>query len=45
MPLKLIYNYSDKIKILSNNAFYYPLWYSMNEILFDNNIDIKEYKK
>ena len=45
MPLKLAYNYSDKIKILSNNAFYYPLWYSINEILFDNNIDINEYKK
>ena len=33
------------MKILNSNNFFYPLWYSMNDILFNKNIDIKEYKK
>ena len=45
MPLKLSYKYSNKIKILDNNAFYNPLWYNINEILFNKDINIDEYKK
>ena len=45
IPLKLSYKYSNKIKILDNNAFYNPLWYNINEILFNKEINIDEYKK
>lgn len=45
MPLKLSYKYSNKIKILENNAFYNPLWYNINEILFNKNFKLDEYKK
>ena len=45
MPLKLAYKYSNKIKILDNNVFYNPLWYDIDKILFNDDIDIKQYKK
>lgn len=45
MPLKLSYKYANKIKILSNNNFYYPLWYDIDKILFKENINIDQYKK
>jgi len=45
MPLKLAYKYQNKITILDNNKFYNPLWYDINDILFNENIDLKEYKK
>lgn len=45
MPLKLAYKYNDKIKILDNDSFYNPLWYNINEILFNEEININEYKK
>lgn len=45
MPLKLSYKYINKIKILSNNNFYYPLWYDIDTILFNKNINIDQYKK
>jgi len=53
MPLHLVYKYVNQnqnqnqnhIKILNSNNFFYPLWYSINDILFNTNIDIKEYKK
>ena len=45
MPLKLAYKYTNKIKILDNNVFYNPLWYDIHDILFNENININEYKK
>ena len=45
MPLKLAYKYSNKIKILDNNIFYNPLWYDIKDILFNENIDLDQYKK
>lgn len=45
MPLKLAYKYTNKIKILDNNVFYNPLWYNIHDILFNEKININEYKK
>jgi mannosyltransferase OCH1-like enzyme len=45
MPYELSKKYSSEIKILNSNAFFYPLWYEINEILFSENIKIDEYKK
>ena len=45
MPLKLAYKYKNKIKILDNNVFYNPLWYNIHDILFNEKINIDEYKK
>ena len=45
MPLKLAYKYTNKIKILDNNVFYNPLWYNIHDILFNEKINIDEYKK
>ena len=45
MPYELSKKYSNEIKILNSNTFFYPLWYEINEILFSENIKIDEYKK
>ena len=45
MPLELSKIYSDTIKILNSNSFFYPLWYTIDDIIFNENIDINEYKK
>ena len=45
MPYELSKIYSNEIKILNSNAFFYPLWYEINDILFNENIKIDEYKK
>ena len=45
MPYELSKTYSNEIKILNSNAFFYPLWYEINDILFNENIKIDEYKK
>jgi mannosyltransferase OCH1-like enzyme len=45
MPYELSKTYSNEIKILNSNSFFYPLWYEINEILFSENIKIDEYKK
>lgn len=45
MPLELSKNYSDTIKVLNSNSFFYPLWYTIGDIIFNENIDINEYKK
>lgn len=44
-PLELSGIYPTEIKILSSNAFFYPLWYKINDILFNDKININEYKK
>jgi GT2 family glycosyltransferase/mannosyltransferase OCH1-like enzyme len=43
-PLTLSNIYSEHIKILDYNKFFYPLWYDINNILFNNNFNIEEYK-
>lgn len=45
MPYELSKIHGNEIKILSCNAFFYPLWYDINEILFKEKIQIEEYKK
>lgn len=45
IPLELSKIYSKDIKILSSEAFFYPLWYDINSILFDEKYNIDEYKK
>ena len=45
MPLKLSYKYNNKIKILNNNKFYNPLWYNIHDIIFNEKLNINEYKK
>ena len=42
MPLELSKKYSQHIKILDKNAFFYPLWHDINNILFNNDILIKQ---
>ncbi len=45
MPYELSkYNMSD-IKIINSNAFFYPLWNNIEEILFTEKYDREEYKK
>ena len=44
-PLELSKIYKNDIKILNSNVFFYPLWYNINEILFNENIDIEYYRK
>ena len=44
-PLELSKKYPELIKILDSNSFFYPLWYTIENILFNNNYDIQEYKK
>jgi mannosyltransferase OCH1-like enzyme/GT2 family glycosyltransferase len=45
IPLELSREYSKYIKILNSKSFFYPLWYDINTILFDEKISIEEYKK
>ena len=45
MPLRLSKEYPEHIKILGTNSFFYPLWYDIKNILFNENIDLNEYKK
>jgi GT2 family glycosyltransferase len=44
-PLELSKIYPDLIKILDHSSFFYPLWYTIHDILFNNNYNIEEYKK
>ena len=43
-PFELSKIYSKDIKILSSKAFFYPLWYDINDILFNSNYSIDNYK-
>jgi len=43
-PLLLSNIYYDDIKILEYNSFFYPLWYDINNILFNNSFKIEDYK-
>jgi len=43
-PYELSKLYSKDIKILSSKAFFYPLWYDINDILFNTNYSIDNYK-
>ncbi len=45
MPYELSKIHGNEIKILNSNAFFYPLWYDINNVLFNENINIDEYKK
>lgn len=44
-PLELSKEYCLHIKILSSNSLFYPLWYDINEILFNEEYNKEEYKK
>jgi len=44
MPLKLAHQYPELITILEPDAFYNPLWYNINEYLFNQNYLIDNYK-
>jgi hypothetical protein len=44
MPLELSKTNIKDIKILSHNSFFYPLWYNIEEILFNENYNIDQYK-
>ena len=44
-PLELSKIYSKYIKILSCNSFFYPLWYDMKNVLFNEEYNIENYKK
>ena len=44
MPLKLAYQYPNEVKVLENNSFYNPLWNNIHDILFNQNINMDEYK-
>ena len=44
-PLKLAYNYKDEIILMENNTFYNPLWHNIDEILFNEDYKLNEYKK
>lgn len=43
-PLELSKIYENEIKILNSNSFFYPLWTNINDIIFNENINIDEYK-
>lgn len=43
-PLELSKIYPNEITILPHNNFFYPLWYSINTVLFSDNFDILQYK-
>ena len=45
IPLKLAYYNSDLVTVLESNCFYNPLWYNINNYLFNNKINIDNYKK
>lgn len=44
-PLHLSKEYNNEITVLKHNAFFYPLWYTINDILFNEKYDLEEYKK
>ena len=44
LPLTISKLYPEDITILKPEAFFYPLWNPMPKILFNENIDIEEYK-
>jgi len=44
-PLEMAFLYPNECKIVDYNSFYYPLWYSIHDILFSNQIKNNEYKK
>jgi mannosyltransferase OCH1-like enzyme len=44
-PLQLAEIYNNDITILNENNFFYPLWYTINDIIFNENMNIDEYKK
>ena len=43
-PLVLSNIYTKNIKILEYNSFFYPLWYNINDIIFNNIYKIDDYK-
>jgi mannosyltransferase OCH1-like enzyme len=43
-PLELSKIYTEDIKILNYKAFFYPLWYNINDILFNEKYGIDQYK-
>jgi len=45
MPLKLSKDFPEHIKILGKDSFFYPLWYDIKNVLFNENINKDEYKK
>jgi len=45
MPLKLAYQYPNEVLLMENNTFYNPLWYNINDILFNKDFKLEEYKK
>jgi GT2 family glycosyltransferase len=45
VPYELSIKFPSELKIMDKNAFFYPLWNNIKEILFSENFDIMEYKK
>ena len=43
-PLQLAYKYPELITILDHNSFYNPLWYDIHDYLFNEEININNYK-
>jgi mannosyltransferase OCH1-like enzyme len=43
-PLLLSYIYTENIKILKYNSFFYPLWYDIHDIIFNDIYKIDDYK-
>lgn len=44
MPLKLSKEFPEHITILGTNSFFYPLWYDISNILFNEFVHIDQYK-
>lgn len=44
VPLNLSKLYPNNITILESSSFFYPLWYDIKDILFNENINIDHYK-
>jgi len=45
VPYQLSKKFPSELEIIDKNAFFYPLWNNITEILFSENFDIMEYKK
>jgi hypothetical protein len=43
-PLKLAYQFPHLITILDHNSFYNPLWYDIHDYLFNEELNINNYK-
>ena len=43
-PYELSQIYNNEITILGYKTFFYPLWYDIKDILFNNNFNTEEYK-